>query len=193
MGLDIAFVNPLSYSPEYPSDKDCSQNKYNAEWYDFTESIPLVPRHACLRVIDWLPYSSLCGNCLYPNIRINDSKTVKTFKEWLRGLLAWINENKGKYAYLSKPKYKWQEPFFTPDDKAIMFGDISSLNSEVEPAKYNVGKNNRKPYYLKHIMYWTDKRQPEYVCMETDAILIEQFIDELNEMNIPDDWVLYMH
>lgn len=179
MGLDLDFVNPLSYSPIDD---------------EFKEGIALALRHACLRVIDWLPYSSLCGNCLYPNIKVNDNKTVKTFREWLYGLLAWIQENKVKYTYLSKPKYKWQEQFFTKDNnKQIMFGDIISLNSETEPPKYKPGSNNPKPYYLKHHIYWTDKRQPEYICMETDAILIQQFIDELNDMDIPDEWILYMH
>jgi hypothetical protein len=178
MGLDLDFVNPLSYSPVDD---------------EFTEGIALTSRHACLRVIDWLPYSSLCGNCLYPNIRINSRETVKTFRDWLYGLLSWIQENKGKYAYLPKPKYKWQEQFFTNDNKDIMFGDIISLNSEIEPHHSNPDLNNPNPYYLKHHIYWTDKRLPEYVCMETDAILIQQFIDELNAMDIPDDWVLYMH
>ena len=99
-----------------------------------------------------------------------------------------------RYTYLSKPKYKWQEQFFTKDNnKQIMFGDIISLNSETEPPKYKPDSNNPKPYYLKHHIYWTDKRQPEYICMETDAILIQQFIDELNDMDIPDEWILYMH
>lgn len=177
MGLDLTFVNPATRREDEPGDYPS----------DYTESIPLYLRHSKLRIIDWLPYTSLRGNTLYPNIRTNGRKTVREFKEWLIGLLEWILSNRSKYMYLLKPKYEWQCKLFNSTNREIAFGDVETINSPNSPPK------SEGRYLVRHHIYWTDYRSTHELSMLSDAHVVMSFITELEEMDLPDDWILCFH
>ena len=177
MGLDLTFVNPASLQDgeigDYPS--------------DYAERISLYLRHQKLRIIDWLPYTSLRGNTLYPNIRTNGGKTVREFKEWLTGLLHWILCNRSKYMYLLEPKYEWQTKLFNSQQHEIAFGAIETINSPTSPPE------SEERYLVRHHIYWTDYRAIHELSMLSDSHVVMSFITELEEMNLPDDWILCFH
>jgi hypothetical protein len=179
MGLDLTFVNPSSLQEgdentgDYPS--------------DYSEKKSLCLRHPTLRVIDWLPYISLRSNTLYPNIRTNSGKTVAEFKEWLIGLLEWILRNRSKYMYLLEPKYEWQSTLFNSENHEIAFGAIETINSPASPPE------SEDRYLVQHHIYWTDTRATHELSMLSDAKVVMSFITELEEMYLPDAWVLCFH
>lgn len=179
MGLDLTFVNPATLL-----EGDDNTGNYPS---DYTETKCLHNRHPTLRVIDWLPYSSLRHKSLYPNIRTNSNKNVAEFKEWLIGLVEWILTNRKKYMYLLEPKYEWQAKLFNSPNREIAFGNIETIDSPTPPPK----SDDR--YLVPHHIYWTDTRHPTELSMLSDAYVVMSFITKLEEMNLPDDWELCFH
>lgn len=179
MGLDIAFYNP-------DSGKHVIDEYTGRKRFEYAEKAYLAPRHGNLRVIDWLPYASSYSEHvkpLYPNIRSTHGNTFKEFKAWCFGLHKWIIKNHDKYAYLTYPRYSWQNKYFGDGGKKIMFCDVDSIHSHDEPT-------HTTAYVTTHSIYWTETRTPDELNMLSDAIVVLTFINELVTMNIPDNWIV---
>lgn len=185
MGLDIRFIEPSNQNLE----EDCD------EWdYLIQSGIRIDNLQGILRVIDWFPYtnnSSVTTNVwppdnmsLFPNIRETAGYTFTQFLDYLTGLHAWILANSDKYNYLIKPKYEWQKEFFKGNNY-IMFGDIQSINSSEKP-------DNKESYFVKHHIYWTDGRSHAELSLDSDAEIVQIFINRLKLMGIPNHYIAKM-
>ena len=181
MGLDLTFVNPASLAEDDP------------EVIDFLENESQSCDNAILRIIHWFPYTEKSMSDPkhpppYSSIRSNENKTFGEFKSWLVGLREWILDNRAKYIYLPKPKYDWQIPFY-PNKGTILFGDIESMNSPDKPVR-TIHPNL---FLVQHTIYWTDKRSLRQMEMIHDAMLVQRFIDYIENMGIDDNWLVKFH
>lgn len=145
-----------------------------------------------LRIIDWFPYTN--DRCvpvqmvwppvntqLYPNIRDTHEFTFTRFLDYLSGLHSWILANSDKYKYLIKAKYEWQKEFFKCNSN-ILFGDIQSINSAEKP-------DDKESYFVKHHIYWADTRSHAELHLESDAEIVQSFINRLKLMGIPKHYI----
>jgi hypothetical protein len=183
MGLDIRFIEPSNQNLEEDSE----------EWdYLIERGIRIDNLQGVLRIIDWFPYTNnrgaltnvwpLDNMSLYPNIRETAGYTFTQFLDYLTGLHAWILDNASKYKYLIKPKYEWQKEFFK-DNNYIMFGDIQSINSAEKP-------DDKASYFVKHHIYWTDKRDHTELSLDSDEKIVESFIKALQSMGIKKQYIV---
>lgn len=181
MGLDLTFVEPTTNTEENPDDVDYQEP--NSQSCD----------NAILRIIHWFPYTEKSMSDPkhpppYSSIRSNANKTFGEFKSWLVGLREWILDNRAKYIYLPKHKYDWQIPFY-PNKDTILFGDIESMNSPDKPDR-TIHPNL---FLIQHTIYWSDKRPLRQMDMIHDAMLVQRFIDYIENMGIDDNWLVKFH
>jgi len=185
MGLDITFVNPATFKGDNPEEPKLS---------DYEEKTTLAGDIAILRIIDWLPYAKdrcKTHNILatpYTGIRTNSKKTVKELKAWLIGFREWILDNRNNYIYLPEPKYEWQEKFYANKGR-LLFGDIDSINSPVKPTR----QDHQNTFMALHTIYRTDGRPISHFDMIHDSMLVQNFIDMLEEQLLDDSWIVMFH
>ena len=183
MGLDIRFIEP--------SKKNVDEDR--EEWdYLIERGIRIDNLQGILRIVDWFPYTNNRGvitnewppndTQLYPNIRDTAGYTFTQFLDYLSGLHSWIIANADKYKYLIKAKYEWQNEFFEGNNY-IMFGDIQSINSAEKP-------DDKASYFVKHHIYWTDKRAHAELSLDSDAKIVESFIKALQLMGIKKHYIV---
>lgn len=175
MGLDLIFVNPANVNdkPLYKPEERKACNNVN------------------FRIIGCLPYiwqssSEHKGvDTPYTSIRSNSGKTVADFRSWLVGLREWILDNRNKYIYLMEPKYDWQRPFYTSRYK-VLFGDITVINSPNKPSR----KENPTAFAVVYSIYRNDDRPLNHYDMIHDAMIVQNFIDYLEDFDVEDNWIL---
>lgn len=179
--MSLILANPKTLIP-------CAHGSYAN---DYAETIT-VKTAIRWRDIYHLPYtmhsppSTYTGSVPFKPFYTTGVHTFSELKEYLNMLVIWIHENMYNYTYLTSAKYDWQIPYFYDKHNTIMFGDNDSINSEISPETITPTTFYTEYYWWKDII-----PDPKNLNLYYDKVMVQSFIDEINEKKYPDDWLVF--